>query len=154
MFMASARPHPLDSNRPPPVPKSRAQIPDAPDQRLFFILLLKTLLAIGLAHPTLTREARDRITGMIRALIERLEQQRSPAPSADPAQTSQHRRTAAIRTRASRNRAPTARRKRRPRAEPAAPRSTKRPHCASANQVCGPPRRPSQHQHPALRPPA
>ena len=146
MFMASARPNPLDSTRPRPAPESRAQNWDTPNQRLFFVVLLKALLGIALAHPTLTREARDYLTGVIRGLIERLEQRQAPAPSTNPAHTNKHRGTAAILARPSRNRAPIAARRRRPRAEPAPRPPAQAPHCASANQVRGPP-----HHHPPVR---
>jgi hypothetical protein len=145
MFMPSARPNPLDSNRPPPAPESRAQNQDTPVQRLFFLALLRMLLGIALAHPTLTRDARDHLTGVIRGLIDHFEQQRRPAPSADPAHTSHRPATAAIRARTGRNPGPIGGRRRRPRAEPAAPPRPGALPCASANQVRGPPRLPSQH---------
>jgi hypothetical protein len=151
MFMASARPNPLDSNRPRPVRESRAQDWDTPGQRLLFIVLFKTLLGIALAHPTLTRDARDHLAGLIRGLIDRLEQRNAPA--ATPAQTSRHPAGTAIRARTGRTPTRIPSRRRRPRAEPAPPPHPQAPHCASANQVRGPPRHPRRRQHPALAPP-
>ena len=139
--MPSARPNPLDSNRLPPVRESRAQNPDTTEGRLFFLVLLRTLLGIALIHPTLTRDAREHLTGLIRALIERLEQRHAPATT--PADSSPA--TAAIRARTGRSPGHAFGRRRRPHAEPAAPPQT--PHCASVNQARGPPRR--SHQHPA-----
>jgi hypothetical protein len=112
--------------------ESRAQNQDAPAQRLLFLVLFRMLLGMALAHTALGGPDRDHIIGLIRALIERLEQQRRPAPTTD----------AAIRAR--RNQGPTGRRKRRLRAGPAAPLPPRPPHCASTNQVRGPP--PHQHQ--------
>jgi hypothetical protein len=149
MFMPSARSHPLDSNRPAPVPKSRAQNQDGPEQRLFFLVLLKTLLGIALVHPTLSGPAKDRITDLIRGLIERLEQQRLAAPSTNPAQDAPHRGSAAILARTTGNPHRTGR-TRRPRAEPAAAPRSRPPQRASVNQVHGPPRHSTQHEHPAL----
>jgi hypothetical protein len=123
--------------------ETRAQNQDAPDHRLFFLVLLRTLLGIALAHPTLTRDAKDHLTGLIRALIDHLEQQRRPAPSAGSAHDSQHSATAAIRARTAcnpaRNQGPTGGRRRRPRAEPAPPPSPGALPCPSANRVRGPP---------------
>jgi hypothetical protein len=130
--MPSARSNPLDSNRPRPVRQSHAQNPDTPERRLFFLALLRTLLGIAIVHPTLTRETRDHLIGLIRGVIERIEQNRLPAPARAPAQGRQNRASATILA--------SARHQRRPRAEPAPPPPRAAPHCASANQVRGPPR--------------
>ena len=152
--MPSAHHTPLDSTRPRPVPESCAQNLDAPGQRFLFLVLFRTLLGIAMAHTALGGPDRDHIIGLIRALIDRLEQRRPPAPSTDPTQTS-HPTAAAILARAGRrpgrNQGPAGGRRRRPRAEPAAPPPLQAPHCASANQVRGPPRHPRPHQRPSSR---
>jgi hypothetical protein len=146
--MPSARSNPLDSNPPGHrrAPKSRVQNQDAPGQRLIFLVLLRTMLGIAMAHAALGGPDRDRIIGLIRALIDRLEQQRPPTPSTDPAQDTQHPRIIAATGRRLRR---TPDRTRWFHAEPSAP-PMQAPHCASANQVRGPPPHPSQHHRPVI----
>jgi hypothetical protein len=152
MFMPSARSNPLDSNPPShrPGPQSRAQNLNAPGHRLIFLFLFKTLLGIAMTHTALGGPDRDHIIGLIRALIDRLEQQGQPAPSTGPTQHSQHPGTARIIARARRYPGRSARRTHRPHAKPFAPPPPQSRHRASANQVHGPPPHPRQQNRPVI----
>ena len=145
--MPSARSHPIDSIPPRhrPGPQSRAQNLNAPDHRLIFLFLFKTLLGIAMVHTALGGPDRDHIIGLIRALIDRLEQRRPPAPATGPAQDTQHAGIVAGTGRLRR----TPDRTHRPRAKPSAPPPQSR-HPASANQVHGPPPHPTQHHRPVI----